>query len=74
MNKRQAKPSKGRLRPLDHLRPGEQPEGGLASSEPPVDGPPPRASAVDATSGKATRSPAEAQAREHLEGSEQGPA
>ena len=73
MNKRQARQGKEPLRPLDHLRPGERPGGGRGSSEERGESPPPADAAADAASGKATRSPAEVQNREHLEGSEQGP-
>jgi hypothetical protein len=59
-----------RQRPLDHLRRGEQ--------QPPTDHPeavpPTPDSDREATQGKHTRSPDTVATRDHLEGSEQGPA
>ena len=57
--------------PLDHLRRGEQRP--VADSETAIPLPPP-ADDPDAARGKDTRTPAAVATREHLEGSEQGPA
>ena len=71
MDERQSQTGKGkgpRLRPLDHLRPGERP---LADPRP--DTPPPDHD-EDVAGGDATHAPAAIETREHREGSEQGPA
>jgi len=72
MHERQSQTGKARaprLRPLDHLRPGERP---LADPRPDTS-PPPDHDAGDG-GGETTRSTAAIETREHLEGSEQGPA
>jgi len=69
MDKRDSHQGRARLRPLDHLRPGEH-----ALSREPVDGPPPDDPASAETIGKATRPAGDAEPREHVEGAEQGPA
>jgi hypothetical protein len=87
MKNRQSKTSRrARQEPLDHLRPGsparteaddssapkqapERPFEGAEPAEPVTPG----AGDAEAARGKATRSPAAAATRRHLEGSEQGP-
>jgi len=70
MDKRPTRSGKAaNLRPLDHLRPGEHPLSDRRAAAPPPADPDP-----GAASGKDTPSPAATETREHLEGSEQGPA
>jgi hypothetical protein len=69
MDKREGQRNKETpLRPLDHLRPGER-----QGTEQHPEGRPPPDEDPGATPGKAARSPAAVETREHLEGSEQGP-
>ena len=74
--------SANRQVPLDHLRPGGRrandpdtapPRAGGGPSAEPADDYTPGGGDADATSGKATRSPADVATQPHLEGSEQGP-
>jgi hypothetical protein len=59
-----------RQQPLDHLRRGEH----RAPDDDRESTPPPTSTDPDAARGKDTRSPAAIGTRDHLEGSEQGPA